>query len=95
MARTRPRGVQRGKAPLRFYIIPQDWGIKGVEDPCREGQPAELMSHCNGKHLFMPGWRDQRVFQQMAHVEERRVVDRTAELSYTTEALMPEGEEAA
>jgi len=25
------RGVQRGFAPLRFFIIPQDWGIKGVE----------------------------------------------------------------
>jgi hypothetical protein len=24
--------VQRGEAPLRFFIIPQDWGIKGVED---------------------------------------------------------------
>jgi hypothetical protein len=25
--------VQRGEAPLRFFVIPQDWGIKGVEDP--------------------------------------------------------------
>ena len=87
--------MQRGFAPLRFYIIPQDWGIKGVEDPCRERQPAELMSHGNGKHLFMPGWLDQQVCQQIAHVEERRVVDRTAELSYTTEALIADGEEGA
>ena len=25
------RGVQRGEAPLRFLIVPQEWGIKGVE----------------------------------------------------------------
>jgi hypothetical protein len=23
--------VQRGEAPLRYLIIPHDWGIKGVE----------------------------------------------------------------
>ncbi len=27
------RGVQRGEAPLRFFVIPQEWGTKGVEAP--------------------------------------------------------------
>ena len=27
------QGVQRGNAPLRFLMVPHDWGIKGVEDP--------------------------------------------------------------
>jgi hypothetical protein len=25
-------GVQRGFAPLRSFIIPQEWGTKGVDD---------------------------------------------------------------
>jgi hypothetical protein len=29
---TAHRGVQRGFAPLRPFSIPQDWGIKGVEE---------------------------------------------------------------
>jgi hypothetical protein len=33
MARSAHRGVQRGFAPLHLFIIPQDWGIKGVENP--------------------------------------------------------------
>jgi hypothetical protein len=27
--RTTHRGVQRGKAPMRFFVYPQDWGLGG------------------------------------------------------------------
>jgi hypothetical protein len=32
-------GVQRGGAPLRYLILPQDWGNKGVESQ------MELVTH--------------------------------------------------
>ena len=27
-----PKGVQRGEAPLRYLIFPQEWGTKGVDE---------------------------------------------------------------
>ncbi len=33
IARSAHRGAQRGEAPLPLFIIPRDWGTKGVEAP--------------------------------------------------------------
>ena len=43
-------GVQRGNAPLRFFIIPQDWGIKGVEVTHPGDATGRKTLHSNGNY---------------------------------------------
>ena len=43
-------GVQRGNAPLRFFIISQDWGIKGVEVTHPGDATGRKTLHSNGNY---------------------------------------------
>ena len=39
------RGVQRAEGPLRYVIVPHEWGIKGVDSGSkfRRGSPGFLL----------------------------------------------------